>query len=192
MICRAALLLSLALGAGPAKAADARDAVAAAGDVPARPERVLQCALRHATNVDPAKRQTQADIVYEGRFGLTLRLAAAAARPGPPPDPGDPPEPVDPRTAVLADPDHLMRPVHGDAAPLPAFSRVVDLWPRRVEMIAPVGGIASNGLPIVRLIIIDPIDDAAKTAGIYLTTASDAGSIDIGAIYSGRCAVRMP
>jgi hypothetical protein len=147
------------------------------------PDRTLDCVLGRATNIDPSKTQTTADIIYEGRHRFKLRLPPVLKHVGPPPDPTDDPEPVDIRTRVLADPDGLMR----NAAP--NFQRVVDLWPDRVEMIATTPEVSANGMPLLRLIVINPIDEPRGAASLFMTTAADAGSIDMGSVYQGSCKV---
>lgn len=155
------------------------------GDANLLPDRTLECVVGRATNIDPSKQQTTADIVYEGRHPLTLRLPPIARHTGEPPDPSDDPEPVDARTRVLADPDGLMRNVATD------FQRVVDLWPERVEMIAKTPEMSANGLPLVRLVVINPIDEARGAANLFMTNAADAGSMDMDSIYQGNCKVRI-
>lgn len=146
---------------------------------PARlPPRTLHCTLGHALNLDPAKAQTIADIQYEGAHRFTLFLPAAPVHAGPPPEPTDPAEPVDPATRILEDPSGLA----SDMAP--AFIRVIDLWPRRVEMI---GAIRDSML--TRLIIISEIDPDKGTANLFMTRAADAGSLDLDSVYQGGCQV---
>lgn len=141
------------------------------------PARTLRCTLGHALNLDPSKNQTVADIRYEGAHAFSLFLPAGPARQGPPPDPADDPEPVDPATRIIADPDGLAR----DMAP--AFVRVVDLWPHRVEMAGRVEQVLS------RLIIISDIDLAKGTANLFTTRARDAGSLDLNQVYQGGCKI---
>lgn len=149
------------------------------------PDRTLECVLSRATNVDPSKQQTTADLVFEGRHRLALRLPAVPARRGAPPDPSDPAEPVDKRTRILADPDGLMKTV------APDFDRVVDLWPQRVEMIAKTSETSANGIPLMRLFVISPVDAKGTSASIFMTTAADAASMDINAMYHGACKVSL-
>lgn len=147
------------------------------------PDRTLDCVLGRARNIDPSKQQTVADVVYEGRYPLKLRLPSIPVRNGPPPDPAEDPEPVDPRTRIVSDPLGLMEKV------APAFHRVVDLWPERVEMIAQTPEVSANGIPLLRLIIVNSIDQARGTAGLFMTTAADAGSLDINSVYQGTCRI---
>lgn len=149
------------------------------------PDRTLECVLSRATNVDPSKQQTTADLIFEGRHRLALRLPAVPARRGALPDPSDPPEPVDKRTRILADPDGLMKTVASN------FDRVVDLWPQRVEMVAKTSETSANGIPLMRLFVISPLDVSGTRASIFMTTAADAASIDVNAIYHGACKVSL-
>ena len=144
------------------------------------PDRYLSCVLGRSTNLDPQKEQKASDIVLEGRHEFALRLPPIAKHSGAPPEPTDIPEPVDPRTAVLSDPDGLTQ---GVAA---KFSRVIDLWPRRVEMIAPV-----VGMPLYNMIILDTIDPVTKRARLFMTRIKDAASMDLGNIYQGECQVSL-
>lgn len=154
----------------------------AAGSSPAKsdprmlPARKLSCTLGHALNIDPSKNQTVADIRYEGAHAFSLFLPAGQARQVAP-DPSDDPEPVDPATRVLADPDGLAR----DMAP--AFVRVVDMWPHRVEM---AGRIGQN---LSRLIIVSEIDAQKGTANLFMTRAQDAASLDLTQVYQGGCRI---
>lgn len=141
------------------------------------PPRLLSCVLARATNLDPSKPQAAQDITFEGRHDFALFLPAASKRKGPPPDPTDAPEPVDPATHISADPDGLAR----DASPV--FQRVVDLWPERVEMIAPIDD------KTLRLIIIHDIDPATGKASLYMTRAFDAASMDLQQVYQGSCTI---
>ncbi|HYZ48706.1 MAG TPA: hypothetical protein VE567_07420, partial [Sphingomonas sp.] len=121
--------------------------------------------------------QKPQDIKFEGRHEFALFLPPAPVHKGPPPDPSAAPEPVDPATHITADPDGLA----SDAGP--KFQRVVDLWPERVEMIAPVDS------RIVRLIIIHDIDPDGRRASLYMTRAVDAASMDLEHVYQGSCTI---
>lgn len=142
------------------------------------PDRYLQCVLSRSTNIDPTKLQSLSEIKSEGRHNLALRLAPIAPRVGEPPDPVDPPEPVDPRTKITLDPDQLTKGIS------PTFERVVDYWPKRVEMMSTIpGSIWSH------IIIIDPIDAAKGRARIFMSRVKDAGTFDLAGIYQGQCRV---
>lgn len=168
------IAVALALSAG----LPAANAAPTAADA-AIPDRTLRCTLGRALNIDPAKNQTVADIRYEGAHRFALFLPGGPARQGPPPDPADDPEPVNPQTRILADPDGLARDMQ------PRFVRVVDLWPRRVEM---AGRIEAGSLS--RLIVISEIDAAKGTANLFMTKAKDAGSLDLAQVYQGGCIVQ--
>lgn len=141
------------------------------------PDRLLSCVLARMTNFDPAKRQSAAEITYEGQHRFELLLAKARVRTGPPPEITEPAEPVDPRTRVVADPDGLTRGFPN------RFDRVVDLWPERVEMTTTID------TPLVNMIIVHPIDPVAGTATVFMTRAKDLGAYDTAHIYTGRCKV---
>ncbi len=142
------------------------------------PDRYLQCILGRSTNIDPGKLQTAADIISEGRHQFTLRLPPIPAHVGEPPDPTDPAEPVDPRTRVVADPDGLMKGI------APVFTRVVDLWPQRVEMISEIASSAW-----LHMIIVAPIDPEKRRARVFMTRVKDAASFDLQNIYQGDCII---
>lgn len=144
---------------------------------PSLPDRMLNCTLGRALNLDPMKNQTTDDIIYEGRHSLSVFLPGMPVRQSPPPDPSDPPEPVDPATRIVADPAGLTRGVPA------GFDRVVDLWPKRVEMMKIIKA------PLVNLIIISEIDETAGTANLFMTQATDAATMDFKAVYHGQCTV---
>lgn len=173
---RRILIAALVVSAGIAPSVSAASPAAKRG-IPMLPARTLRCTLGHALDIDPAKNQTVADIHYEGAHAFTLFLPAAPARQGPPPDPADDPEPVDPATRIADDPDGLA----SDMAP--AFVRVVDLWPQRVEMAGRIDRVLS------RLIMITDIDTEKGVANLFMTRARDAGSLDLAQVYQGGCKV---
>lgn len=139
--------------------------------------RILACTLGRITNYDPSKAQAAGEFLFEGDHGFVLDLPSIPVRTTPPPESTQPPEPVDPRTMIMSDPDHLAR------GPAKHFTRIVDDWPERVELSAPVSDIA------VTLIIIDQIDVRHATANLFLTTANDAVTYDVNHLYAGKCAV---
>jgi len=141
------------------------------------PDRLLQCTIGRMTNVDTKKEQTKADIIFEGSHRFDLFLPGIPARTAPPPDAIEPPEPVDPRTQVRADPDGLR------AGVPEGFTRVVDYWPDRVELVTAMTD------PLVHLIVIHPIDAAAKAANIFMTFATDLATYDMKRVYSGDCTI---
>jgi hypothetical protein len=151
---------------------------ATATDRPAMlPDRLLDCTLRRITNFDPNRNQGPGDFTFEGRHRFKLFLPAIPVRTTEPPASTSPPEPVDPRTRIVADPDGLAR-----EAPI-RFDRVVDYWPDRVEMTAPISNVA------VKLIIVTPIDLQRKTADLFMANANDAVTWDHDRLYSGSCSV---
>lgn len=142
------------------------------------PDRHLQCVLGRSTNVDPTRLQSASEIKPEGRHNFALRLAPIPPRVGEPPDPIDPPEPVDPRTKITSDPDGLTKGIS------PKFERVVDYWPKRVEMMSTIPGSIW-----AHIIIVDPIDAAKGRARIFMARVKDAGTFDLARIYQGACRV---
>lgn len=148
----------------------------AAAGTAMHPDRLIDCQLRRITNFDPNKAQQLSDFTFEGRHSFRLFLPSAPVRTTPPPESTAPAEPVDPRTRVAGDPDGLK------AGALP-FDRVVDLWPQRVELTAPMSNVAVN------LIVVDEVDERAGTASMFLTRANDAVTFDKNHMYSGRCRI---
>lgn len=142
------------------------------------PARTLDCTLGRATNLDPERDQTLAEIRHEGAHRFSLFLPARAQHVGPPPDPAAEPDPFDPATRITADPASLAGDMPG------GFYRVADLWPQRVEL---VGRIA--GSQLVRFIVISEIDLLAGTANLFMTRAADAASIDLAHVYQGGCRI---
>jgi len=141
------------------------------------PDRLLRCSLGRATNLDPAKLQTTADVIYDGKHDFVLFLPAIPVRQGPPPDATDPPEPVDARTRILSDPDGL-------ASSVPArFDRVVDYWPQRVELATTIAD------PLTNVIIVHDISAADGKATLFMTRARDAASPDLERVYQAPCSI---
>jgi hypothetical protein len=141
------------------------------------PARTLSCTLGHATNLDPTKDQSMADVQYEGKYQFTLYLPPVKMRSSPPPGADVPLEAVNPATRVVADPSGLRRGV-----PL-GFAKVVDLWPDRVELTQTIKG------PLVHFIVINQIDPALGTANLFMTTAEDIATINLKTVYQGPCRV---
>lgn len=174
---RLALAAAAALGLGTACAS-------AAAASPARPQtrlpaRLVTCQLGHATNFNPEKQQTHADITFDTHHRLSLYLPAIGARTAPPPDATEAAEPVDSRTRVTEDPDGLTADAPGP------FDRVVDLWPERVELAktTPTGAF--------KTLLVSDYDPARGTARIFLGTAGDITSYDLKRIYMGECTVAL-
>jgi hypothetical protein len=141
------------------------------------PERELSCILGRSTNLDPTRDQRLDEVISEGHYVFTLRLPAKSVVPTAEPDPTDTPEPVDPRTAILSDPAGLTNGVPAK------FDRVVDLWPKRVEMITNIDP------PLANLIIISAINPKTSTAHLFMTRARDAATLDLQHVYQGDCTV---
>jgi hypothetical protein len=143
------------------------------------PQRVLDCTLVHALNLDARKFQSIADITYEGRYAFSVVLPPSRRHVGPPPDPAAAPEPFDPATGVVADPSvraaDMERPL----------VRVGDLWPERVELVGQI-----KGTPFSRLFILSEIDERKGSANLFMTRAADAASLDLGNVYQGGCSIR--
>jgi len=161
----------LALGNGPT--------VRPANPQPAMlPDRTLHCIVGRSLNIDQNKWQTTADIKVEGRHRIVVRLPARPVHVGDPPDPTDPAEPVDPATAIIADPDGIT----ADVAK--TFSRVVDLWPQRVEMLAAIPASSWN-----YFMVVDPIDPKSGRAHLFMARVKDASTMDTKRIYQGSCRI---
>jgi len=143
------------------------------------PDRVLTCAIRHITNFDPAKSQTAEQLQSDSVHNFMLRLPPVPMRTKAPPEAFEKPEPVDPRTRILADPDGIA------PHPLRRFDKVVDYWPDRVELASTIKGALLN------VIVISPIDPAAKTANMFMTRATELTHFDPRHIYQGSCQIAI-
>ncbi len=143
------------------------------------PDRTLTCDLGHATNVDTGKDQRDSDIIFDSRHVFGVHLPARPARTTPPPDAVEPPEPVAKGTEIIADPDKIAADVIGPV------SRVVDLWPDRVELTLPMSRVES------KLIVITGFDAATGRAHMFMTNARDLANININRIYGGNCLVTI-
>jgi hypothetical protein len=190
---RLACLLLLSMGPGCRESEAARGAVDPAPDAVATspaetgraqasallPERRLTCTVARATNVDLSRQQDRAELQFEGQHRLDLFLPAIAA---PAPGKFDPaadavaPD-ADPRTRITADPDGLARELKG------SFERVADNWPVRVELSGEVGPRS------FLLLILNPIDQAAGKADLFMTYTNDTLNYDVKRIYLGSCDV---
>ncbi|MBO9579628.1 MAG: hypothetical protein J7498_01905 [Sphingobium sp.] len=144
------------------------------------PARLLDCKLGRISNFDPNKEQSPSEYIFDGVHSFRLFLPSIPARTTPPPDSTSPPEPVDPKTRILADPDGIASNAVGHP-----FDRVVDFWPQRVEMTAPVSDVAA------KLVIIDQVSAAQNAATMFMTNANDAVTFDLKHLYYGRCAVSI-
>lgn len=162
-------------GAAPERALESPDSASSPKMIPAR---FLDCMLGRIANFDPNRNQAPSEYVYDGSHAFKLFLPSIPVRTSPPPESTSPPEPVDPKTRVVADPDGLTREVAGRP-----FDRVVDTWPERTEMTAPISDVAVN------MIIIDQIDTQRATANLFMTKANDAVTFDLKHLYLGTCRV---
>ena len=143
------------------------------------PDRSLTCDLGHATNLDPLKNQSDADIIYDARHAFSVHLPAIPARTSPPPDATESAEPVAKGTSITADPDGIAKDVIGPVV------RLVDLWPERVELTLPMSPVE------VKLIIITDYDEASHKARMFMTNAKDAATFNMDQIYGGNCMVTI-
>ncbi len=152
---------------------------AAARKAPALlPARSLTCDLGHATNVDTTRDQTFAELVFDGQHQLGLFLPAIPVRTTEPPDPVyQPTELVNKNTRITRDPDRITADI---VAP---FNRVVDLWPERVEMTAPMAAGKS------KLLIVTDYDASTGKAKLFMTNARDLLTWDMDKIFAGFCDV---
>ena len=141
------------------------------------PARLIDCTLGRATNLDPKKNQTVADIIYEGAHRFSFYLPAIPARQAPPTDATEAADPVDPRTRIVNDADGLTTKFPN------RFDRVVDLWPERVEMTTTIDD------PLVNLLILSSIDPQRRTARLFMTQATDVATFDMQHIYEGACRI---
>ena len=152
---------------------------AQAAPAPLLPERVLTCRMGHVTNFDAHREQTAAELTYDGFHAFALRLGVTPLRAGPPPDATEAPTPIAPRTRILADPDRIAPQVS------PRFERVVDQWPQRVELSAPIAGRVKNAL------VITGYDPARGTANLFMMRAAELTQFDPHQMYQGTCTVAL-
>ncbi len=143
------------------------------------PDRLLTCSVRHITNFDPTREQSASELNYDTVHALTLFLARIPVRTKAPPESFEKAEPVNRRTRITADPDHIAPQKGG------RFERVIDLWPERTELSAPLGG------HILNAIVISNYDAANGTANFTMTRASELTHFDPNHIYQGQCNVRI-
>ncbi|MFM9976640.1 MAG: hypothetical protein ACKVOP_01150 [Sphingomonadaceae bacterium] len=142
------------------------------------PDRTLTCIVGRSIGVDQNKWQTTKDVKSEGQHRIVLRLPARPAHVGDLPDPTDVPEPIDPETKIVSDPDGITANV------AKTFSRVVDLWPQRVEIIAAIRDSAWQ-----HVMIVDPIDPKTGRAHLFMAPVKDAATMDLQRIYQGSCKI---
>jgi len=144
------------------------------------PARTLSCNVGHPTNLDLTRDQTEDELKIDSRHQVGLFLPPIPVRTTEPPDPAFAAiEPVDKRTRFTADPDRIVADV---SAP---FTRVVDLWPERVEMTAPVSA------KKVKVLVISNYDETTHKAQLFMTNATDLLSWDRDTIFVGRCDVTI-
>lgn len=143
------------------------------------PDRLLDCTLGRATNIDPSRLQDNGEVIYEGAHRFRLFLPAADKRTTPPPDATEPPEPVDPETRIVSDKDMI------SVATSTGFERVIDYWPDRVELVSPIDP------PQMSLLIVHPINEQTRQATLFLTRAKDLATFDLQHVYQGGCTVYL-
>lgn len=178
--CVAAMAAFMALSACAHAAQPAVATTVASSSAPAMlPDRLLTCTLGHATNVDATRDQRDDEIVYDSYHQFSVFLPAIPVRTSPPPDATEPAEPVKKGTGIVSDPDGIATNLAGPV------SRVVDLWPDRVELIMPMKTRQS------KLLIINGINMAAGKARLFMTDAKDLATFDMERIYSGDCNVSI-
>lgn len=149
------------------------------GEVPGQlPDRWVDCTVGHVINFDPRREQTADELRFDSQHRFAFFLARGKRMVGPPPETWDVTPKVDPRTRIVADPDG----VSGQLTP--GFGRLVDKWPYRVELSAPID---DKGL--LSAIALHPIDEAAGTAWVLMLRASELTHFDPAHIYQGSCRV---
>lgn len=155
---------------------------AASGNKPALlPARSLSCNVGHPTNLDFTRDQTEDELKFDSRHQVGLFLPPIPVRTSAPPDPAfAATELVDKRTRFTNDPDRIAADI---TAP---FTRVVDLWPERVEMTAPVSARK------VKVLVITNYDETTHKAQLFMTNATDLLTWDRDTIFVGRCDVAIP
>lgn len=177
----AAALLSAcaARAAAPAPAIASTRAPAAKPAAAMLPARALTCQLGHPDNVDWNKEQALADLNFVSHHTLGVFLPAIPVRTSAPPDATEPPEPVNPRTRIINDPDGITADVAGPV------NRLVDMWPKRVEMTLPMTTGES------KLLIFTDGDEAKGNAKLFMTNARDLMTLSQRAVYFGDCTVEL-
>ncbi len=151
-------------------------AVQAAGGV-MLPDRLLECSVGHVINFDPTREQTAAELRYDGFHPLVILLAQGRQQDGRPPDATEQAPEVDPRTHIVSDPDHIT------AQTSDRFGRLIDMWPRRVELSATIKG------DLLNAIVLAPIDEAAGVANLFMMRATELTHFDPAHIYQGTCRI---
>ena len=143
------------------------------------PARTLSCNVGHPTNLDFTRDQTADELKIESHHPISLLLPPIPVRTSEPVDPAYAAEPVDKRTRITLDPDKITADI------IAPFNRVVDLWPARVEMTAPVSARK------VKVLIITDYDDVTHKAQLFMTNASDMLTWDRDTIFVGDCDVAI-
>lgn len=173
------LFVAAALSCTMAGRASAQDDDAALGEVPGMvPDRLLDCAIGHVTNFDPAHVQTTGELVHDSMHRFVVFLARGKRMVGEPPNALDAPPKVNPRTRIIFDPDHI------SGQMTPGFTRLVDKWPYRVETAAPI-----DRRGMLNAIALNPIDEKAGTANLLMVRAAELTHYDPDHIYQGTCRV---
>lgn len=144
------------------------------------PARSLTCDLGRATNVDTTREQSLNELIFDGQHQFGLFLPAIPVRTTEPPDPAYPEtEKVNKNTRITSDPGKIAADV------IAPFNRVVDLWPQRVEMTAPMAGGKS------KLLIVSDYDASTGKAKLFMTNARDLLTWDMDKIFAGFCDVTI-
>ncbi len=143
------------------------------------PDRLLECSVGHVINFDPSREQTAAELRYDAFHPLVILLAQGPQMVGRPPDALDAAPQVDPRTHIVADPDHIT------AQTSHRFGRLIDMWPRRVELSATIKG------DLLNAIVLAPIDEAAGVANLFMMRATELTHFDPAHIYQGTCRIKV-
>lgn len=179
----ATLFTTLALAAvtANAQAIDQTDVPfdMAAPDVPAVTlgTRVLHCSVRHATNLDISKQQTDADIIYGDAHDFTITLAGGqipyavgtgTARSDIMPKAG---------YAISSDPQGLFS--MGPAG----LDRVADYWPKHVEIGKTIMGKA------FAFVLLDAVQGDPTRMNAFVSRAVDAVTIDVTWVHRGTCTI---
>lgn len=154
---------------------------AAARKAPALlPARSLTCDLGRVTNVDTTREQSLNELTFAGQHHLSLFLPAIPVRTSEPPDPAfQETEKVNKKTRITRDPDKITADI------IAPFNRVVDLWPERVEMTAPMAAGKS------KLLIVTDYDASTGKAKLFMTNARDLLTWDMDKIFAGFCDVAI-
>lgn len=140
------------------------------------PERTLNCQLRRATNIDPARQQDEADIIYEGHYPLTLTLPSVQTPEVAGPGTSRPDRSPSRAYRVTADPNGIFA-----QFPATGFDRTADYWPAHVELAQTIMDKA------FQYIILAAVPDRTDIKSIFISRAADAVAIDLKWVFRGSC-----